>query len=75
VHILQHDSAGSIRNYAWQVWKSLVHNNTRILHLIVESYVEESMRWLSSDEQERESVIINFVVKLAYCISRLPKAH
>jgi transposase len=56
IHILQHDSAGSIRNYAWQVWKSLVYNNTRILHVIVESYVEESIKWLSSEEHDREVV-------------------
>eukprot|EP00475_Leptophrys_vorax_P021186 TRINITY_DN2891_c0_g1_i1.p1 TRINITY_DN2891_c0_g1~~TRINITY_DN2891_c0_g1_i1.p1 ORF type:complete len:1007 (+),score=320.38 TRINITY_DN2891_c0_g1_i1:150-3023(+) len=55
LYLLQHDHVHSVQHYAWHVWKSLIYNGTRMVNLMMTSYVEESIAWLSGSSIDKQS--------------------
>ena len=55
LYILQGDCTPNVRNAAWVVWKSIVFNTTRLLGMIVNTFLEEVIVFLADSEHDRQS--------------------
>eukprot|EP01083_Nonionella_stella_P268898 909304_1 len=54
LYICRSDSAPSVAQIAWQVWKSVVTNTPRLLRELLPTLMDEIIRALSAEDEERQ---------------------